>query len=116
MAEKISYNVTMQGAPVVNSMGVVCCHNDVAVLNIDMKSKYCAVSITGSEVTDGCSRPLVWIAANERSLYLHKKKKRDDVTEIRFLGLDGFTVMATGDGRYDISVCLVDLGAIRKKV
>lgn len=110
------FRISRQGAPVVNSVYLVCQHEDVVVLNIDMKSKYCNVSCTGSNNHHGQSIPLILIGAIEESLCLHKNHERDDFTEITFPAYEGFAVMATGGGRYDIVVCLVNLAKVREAI
>jgi hypothetical protein len=105
--------IKQQGSPIFNSAALLCNHPDVAVIEIDMKSKYCDVELTGSDCCKGSSIPLIVIAANDRSLHLHPRKDRNAWTEISFPAFDGFSVMATGSGRYTITVCLVNIEKVR---
>lgn len=76
---------------------------DILCLIIDMKSKYCEISCTGS----GISIPFLHIEATGRSLYLHKKYLTEEDTQISFPQLKNWNIYATSAGRYTINVVLI---------
>ena len=99
------FKIEEQGAPVINSAYTVKQHDDVVLIELDMKSKYCDVNSGSSN--EGC---FLFIQANEESLYLHKRKPKDSMTTIIFPMFKGFDVFALYSGRYTIRVCLFKRG------
>lgn len=93
-----------QGAPIINDGYVREIGKNIVALEIDLRSKYCEVSFSfgGSDGTCG-----MYVNANERSLHLNEKVKRDEPTEIEFTDFVGWDVFACGIGRYTLSVCLI---------
>lgn len=95
----ITFEVSTQGAPIVNDAYL---HDeDVALVYVDLASKYCDVQWTG---TDDAGIPMIGIYASEHSLHLDKTKSRDDITELRFPGFAGWHVSAANSGRYTLTV------------
>lgn len=87
--------IVNQGAPVLNSVYVVYQNEDIIVLCLDMKSKYCVVGAS--------STATVFIDANERSLNLKEGMDRELSTEVRVLGCYPH-FLGSSSGRYSIFV------------
>lgn len=96
----IEVTVKQQGAPVFNSAYVVRRSRHIAVIAIDMASKYTSADwSSGHEVT---------ILANERSLHLDPSKDAESFTTLAVEGMPkGFSLFATGGGRYTINLVYV---------
>lgn len=96
------YRITRQGAPVINHAYVLAEHDDVVVLDIDMRSRHCDVSCTGA---DG-DVPLVLIEAYQHSSHLHKHKRWDEMTAISFPQHKGWLLLMATISKYTLHVCL----------
>lgn len=110
MTKKKLYKVTMQGRPIVNSGLAVSQGKDVTALVLDLATKYCEVVATGSNIGHGHSYPIVAIGITKRSLTAcgrYNKRAKHSMTEVAFVGYDGWHVFASDVGRYDLRVCLV---------
>lgn len=103
--DSIRIKKSMQGAPVVNNGYVEQIGENVVAISIDLRSKYCDVISSFSSSNGSCG---VLLAANERSLYLHKTKERDSFTQIEFPDFKNWSVFAWYLGRYTLNVCLVN--------
>lgn len=100
--KKGEIKITTQGAPEIAS-GVVNYkkRGDIAIFEIDMRSKNCEViAHFGSFVGE----PGIMIDTTENSLHLHPAET--GVTVIEFPGFKGWSVFASGIGRYTLRVCL----------
>jgi len=96
--------IRKQGAPVVNGGYVYRIGRNIVALEIDLKSKYCEVSISFKDSDGTCG---LYITTNERSIHLNKKVSREEPTVLEFPDFIGWDVFAYGIGRYTLSVCLV---------
>lgn len=98
--------ITTQGAPIINNIHIIKSSQDLAAIEIDLKSKYCKVVsyFSGSEGQVG-----IWIGSDERSLYLNNNVDRNIATVIEFPQFKGWTVWAATIGRYTCQVCLIKL-------
>lgn len=103
MRSKGEISIVTQGAPEV-SAGVVGYkkRRDIAIFEIDLRSKYCEV-IAHFVNFEKC--PGVMIDTSERSLHLHPTET--GATVIEFPGFKGWSVFASGIGRYTLGVCLI---------
>jgi hypothetical protein len=96
------FKVIRQGAPIVNFAVILSEHEDIALIDIDLKSKYCEAYSTGLEEDN----PTITLMADENSLYLNRKYKRDDATEIWFPRYKGWTIYMAEIHKYTCSICL----------
>ena len=83
-----------QGAPIVNCASVLYESDEIIVIELDMRSKYCYV---GASSGNG-----VYIEANERSLYLHGAD-RDATTWVEVPG-NKTQFLGSNGGRYTINL------------
>ena len=83
-----------QGAPIINCASVLYESDEIIVIELDMRSKYCYV---GASSGNG-----VYIEANERSLHLHGTD-RDAATWVEVPGNKTQFLGSTG-GRYTINL------------
>ncbi len=99
---EVELRIDMQGGPIVNCGYVHHAGRDVAAVEIDMKSKHCAVSMTGS--SDDI--PLVMLSPTERSLHLTQGKDAEP-TAICFPGFYGWDIFCAEVSRYTLLICFV---------
>lgn len=96
------HKIKTQGAPLVNNVFVEHRAYKVALLTIDMKSKYCEVSGFSSGEKE---YPEIEFDINERSLKLHKTKNYETILSLReFKGWKIFS--ASVGGKYSMNVVL----------
>jgi len=91
-----------KGKPVVNAGYIVEVYQNLALVEIDMMSKYCEPCGHLSGNDGNCA---ILIGPTEESLYLDSKAV-NEITQISFLQFNGWRVVASSVGRYNLTVCL----------
>lgn len=93
--QEIKFVYTHEGAPVANSAWLVHRSSRIAVIDVDMASKYCHV---GASVGKG-----VLVMASEQSLYLKDGVSRDLASIITFDLPGDWVFVASSGGRYTLT-------------
>lgn len=102
---EIRTKIRTQGAVIANPGGIVYRESsDIAVVCVDLQTKYARMGGTGS---GGGSPPMVFLHATEDSLHLKKGKARDDFTVIEFPDFIGWTPYIAEVSRYTLSICFL---------
>ena len=94
MTDEPTIRVTTQGYPAVNGATVRVQHDDIALVEVDMKTKHCQVGIMGE--ADG----IPFVAVSEWP-------DPDEYTHIAFPAFAGWTVEMADCTRYTVRVVLV---------
>jgi hypothetical protein len=94
--------VTKQGGPILNE-GYVCAAGDnIAAIEIDMKSKRCEV-MAESSTEDGA--PVIWLDGTN-ALHLKKGHEKEE-TEVAFPDYRGWRIFSANVCRYTFRLCFV---------
>jgi len=102
MSAPKSMRIYRQGAPRVHSLALERREETLAILEIDMHSKYCQIMYA-----EHARVPRVAIMAGEDALHLHAKHPRDAPTTIAFPAYAGWFVWLCEIARYTLRVALV---------
>ncbi len=97
-------SITHQGAPLVNVDSViekVC--EDIAILTIDMRSKYCEILYCFS--SSKC--PAIGVCAGEYAIHLKEDVDEAESTDIELTKYKGWHIFVADMSRYTLRVCLV---------
>ena len=100
--EVVVCDIRRQGGPVVNGGHVIARGENVVAVEVDMKSKRCAV-LTDSLADDGA--PVIWLDG-EGALHLMPGAEKEE-TEVAFPEYKGWRVFVAEVCRYTLRVCLV---------
>ena len=100
--ETVRCVVTKQGGPILNKGYVVAAGENIAAIEIDMRSKRCEV-MAESATEDGA--PVIWLCGTTR---LHLKKGyEEEQTEVVFPDYKGWKIFSAYVCRYTFRVCFV---------
>lgn len=101
MKERIvKHKVIRQGKPIVNAAILWKNSNNMKLISVDLKSKYCEVMATSTD-----KFPEICITTNENSLYL--LKRRGDTTIIGFPEFKGWTCIMAEISKYTLLALLI---------
>jgi hypothetical protein len=97
-------SISHQGAPLLHTDSITekTC-GDIALLTIDMISKWCEVS--GYSNSDDC--PVILIDSSERSVHLKGVIDESESTDIKLTKYKGWHIFVADINRYTLRVCLV---------
>lgn len=101
--QSLHFQVT-PGRVKVNNVGVVCQHDDIIAVEVDLSTKHVSVSGGFHLDADGNTYPLIILMPTEVSVGV---ANADSDTVIDFTSLTGWSVFAAESGRYNVYVCLV---------
>ena len=98
--------IIYQGKPIVDtdSVHIKAESNGIIAVEVDMKSKYCAVS---GHATDNENDPVVMITYTDRSLFLDDIKVGS--TDISIVGYKGWAIFTSEITRYTLRICLIKM-------
>lgn len=99
----VRIKILHKGALVINRAFMHKKGKNVCAVVVDMKSKRGDICSVG---TDGYA-PTIYVEAGEGSEYLNKKVKRDEMTEILFPDLKGWSVWSAMICKHSIYICFV---------
>jgi len=91
------FKIIRQGKVRVNDVDIVIQNNDIVAIEIDLDSKYCDCI--------GYNDSIITLTANNDSLLLDETK--EDFTEVKLFGFDGWKLFCSEESRYSIFLCLV---------
>lgn len=94
--------VTKQGGPILNEGYVAAAGENVAAVEIDMRSKRCEV-MAESTTEDGA--PVIWLDGTN-ALHLKKGHEKEE-TEVAFPDYKGWRIFSAHVCRYTFRVCFV---------
>lgn len=95
---KVRFVVTVQGWPTLNSGHVVACGENIAAIQIDLKTKGCSVAC---ECVGEDMIPEIWIMPNRHDV------SEDCITQVAFPDYKGWKVFCSDLSRYTLQICLV---------
>lgn len=99
--------VIKTGSILVNGIGMLVKHDDVALFEIDCHSKYPDTMMGGCmDASQNLSIPVVYLDASKDTLKANEGVEVS--TEIIFEGFNGWDVYAVSSGRYSVQVTLVN--------
>lgn len=101
--------VVEQGAIQVNNARLFKFCDEIACVQIDLRSKYAEVFLCETMRAGGINQmPVIWLMTTDETLYIDETKDRDEFTRISFPEYCGWNIfVATRTGEYTVSVCLV---------
>lgn len=102
--QPIILRVDLQGAPVVNDAHVFKGGDEVVLVYVDLKSKYCTIGM-GCYGTD--RSPGLYINSDENCTNLNKGEGVESFTKITFPEFIGWDIFADAISKYTISICFV---------
>jgi len=99
---KLSVKVTKQGAPIVKDGHIKRICSDVALVEIDLISKYCEVDAAGGDDEP----PTLYISPTEESDYLMEGADVGVVTIVELPDFTGWDIYTAKITKYTLRVCL----------
>lgn len=103
-SDVLPIKVTRQGAMRVNAASIVRRGPQVLAVELDMRSKHGHFSYTITSEKEG---PTIGIDAVEESIHLHKRKDKEESTEVMFPTLVGWDVHSCTVTSYTARICFV---------
>jgi hypothetical protein len=100
---EIRFDVSAQGAIIVNTAVVTASSDNLIAIVIDLTSKYVVIESTGV----GDSGPMICLGADENTLNTSRRHQRDELTMIEFPFHKGWEVFASAASRCSVNVCLI---------
>lgn len=89
--------IITQGTPRISSAFLLYSSDHVAIVELDMSTKYCDVSMSSAES--------IWLTCSERTpLDPGDEGKRWDMTQIKLVDRPELRFLASGGGRYTIEL------------
>lgn len=93
-----------KGRPIVNNAFIVSLYDDVALIDIDLRSKHCKVEYTFISSDNNIS---IGIVETDESMFLDKNCEKDTPTEIMLSDFNGWRVFCyTTFIRYTLRITL----------
>jgi hypothetical protein len=99
----VKYAVLEQGSPVISSAYYIEKKPTIVAIEIDLRSKYCEVSASGSD----SSGPFLAISACKESIKLNELVERDAETIISLPEFVGWETFSISVARYSVKICLI---------
>lgn len=102
--KEIEFKIENQGAPIINYAYIFEQTNNIVLIGVDLKSKYCEIDCT----TGGDNEPIgVYISAGKETIRLNKDVDKEEPTKIIFPEFIGYDIFALSLSRYTLKVCLI---------
>lgn len=103
----LNFKILNQGGPIANRGHIVSQSDELVLVHIDFKSKWCEIAATGgSNENEG---PTIYIEITKQSLYINEEAQ-SDFTEIEFPDFKEFDIICSEFSRYSLYVTFVKKG------